>query len=122
MEVTSNHLDIVVPGEWSSDPNRSEGDAGDELTKRGERFGHPVGKSTSSVFPYFCFIYLARTDDPNTPPVLICKIRKGQELKIKCIAKKVWQARNFCFQTQNFTGHSERARQVVSLLRSVFRI
>ncbi|KIM91837.1 hypothetical protein PILCRDRAFT_809813 [Piloderma croceum F 1598] len=71
MEVTSNHLDIVVPGAYGSDSNQSEGEAGEELTKRGERFGHPVGKN-----------------DPNTPPVLICKIRKGQELKIKCIAKK----------------------------------
>jgi len=26
--------------------------------------------------------------DPNVPPVLVCKIRKGQELKVKCIAKK----------------------------------
>jgi DNA-directed RNA polymerase II subunit RPB3 len=27
--------------------------------------------------------------DPNHPPVLICKIRKGQELRVKCTAKKV---------------------------------
>jgi len=66
MDVTSNHLDVVSPG-WSE----HEGDAGEELTKRGDQFGHPVGKI-----------------DPNVPPVLICKIRKGQEIKIKCIAKK----------------------------------
>jgi DNA-directed RNA polymerase II subunit RPB3 len=52
MEVTSNHLDIVVPG-WSQD--QTEGDAGDELTKRGERFGQPVGKSASEICVYFCF-------------------------------------------------------------------
>jgi hypothetical protein len=27
--------------------------------------------------------------DPSVAPVLIAKIRKGQELKLKCIAKKV---------------------------------
>lgn len=32
------------------------------------------------------------TADPNVAPVLICKIRKGQELKVKCIAKKVSEA------------------------------
>jgi len=71
MEVTSNHLDVVIPGEVGQEISMTEGDAGDELMKRGERFGHPVGKN-----------------DPNSPPVLICKIRKGQELKIRCIAKK----------------------------------
>jgi DNA-directed RNA polymerase II subunit RPB3 len=91
MEITSNHLDIVVPGAWGQDLNQTEGEAGDELTKRGERFGHPVGKSTSLAFSHLCFTTdFAQADDPNTPPVLICKIRKGQELKIKCIAKKVW--------------------------------
>lgn len=28
-------------------------------------------------------------DETGVPPVIICKIRKGQELKLKCIAKKV---------------------------------
>jgi hypothetical protein len=28
-------------------------------------------------------------DDPSVEPVLLCKLRKGQELKLKCIAKKV---------------------------------
>jgi DNA-directed RNA polymerase II subunit RPB3 len=55
MEITSNHLDIVVPGAWGSDSNQSEGEAGEELTKRGERFGHPVGKSASTVSSNFYF-------------------------------------------------------------------
>ncbi|EGN99713.1 hypothetical protein SERLA73DRAFT_88301 [Serpula lacrymans var. lacrymans S7.3] len=66
MEVTSNHLDVV-----DSHTYADEGEAGEELTKRGENFGHPVGK-----------------DDVSLPPVLICKMRKGQELKLRCIAKK----------------------------------
>ncbi|KJA19909.1 hypothetical protein HYPSUDRAFT_189383 [Hypholoma sublateritium FD-334 SS-4] len=66
MEVTSAHLEVVpFPEEEGSQ------DPGEELSKRGEWFGHPVGKN-----------------DPNVPPVLITKIRKGQELKIRCIAKK----------------------------------
>lgn len=28
-------------------------------------------------------------DDPDVPPILVCKIRMGQELKVRCIAKKV---------------------------------
>ncbi|KAJ7170537.1 DNA-directed RNA polymerase II, subunit 3 [Mycena crocata] len=70
MDITSNHLEVVgyQGGEYE---DVSEGEAGDEPAKRGEYFGHPVGKS-----------------DPEVPPILICKIRKGQELKLRCIAKK----------------------------------
>lgn len=40
--------------------------------------------------PYTEMLLIQRLlDDPGVPPVLICKIRKGQELKIKCIVKKV---------------------------------
>lgn len=75
MDITSNHLDIVPPGThgtWGSPDDAQDHDAGEELSKRGERFGQPVGKE----------------DDPSIAPVLICKIRKGQELKLKCVAKK----------------------------------
>ncbi|KAF8070125.1 DNA-directed RNA polymerase II, subunit 3 [Lyophyllum atratum] len=69
MDVTSHHLDLVPPGTpeiWSNEDH----DIGDELQKRGEGFGKPVGK------------------DDGSPPILICKIRKGQQLKLRCVAKK----------------------------------
>lgn len=67
MEVTSAHLDVIPYPEENIDTQ----DSGEELSKRGEHFGHPVGKN-----------------EPGVAPILICKIRKGQELKIKCVAKK----------------------------------
>ncbi|KAH7927153.1 insert subdomain of RNA polymerase alpha subunit [Leucogyrophana mollusca] len=66
MEVTSNHLEVIPPMNGEND-----GLPGEEITKRGEDFGHPVGKN-----------------DPAVQPVLICKIRKGQQLKLRCVAKK----------------------------------
>jgi len=63
--VTSNHLD-VHGGEQGTEEGFS-----DEPSKRGENFGNPVGKGEIGV-----------------APVLIAKIRKGQELKLKCIARK----------------------------------
>lgn len=41
MEVTSNHLEVVP---FPSDEDNQ--DPGEELSKRGEWFGHPVGKRT----------------------------------------------------------------------------
>ncbi|KAJ3516841.1 hypothetical protein NLJ89_g879 [Agrocybe chaxingu] len=68
MDVTSDHLDLVP---FPTDPEQQNPEPGEELTQRGELFGQPVGKH-----------------EPGVPPVLICKIRKGQELKMKCTAKK----------------------------------
>ncbi|EIN11814.1 hypothetical protein PUNSTDRAFT_61925 [Punctularia strigosozonata HHB-11173 SS5] len=65
LNVTSDHLDVVP----ASDDD--QGDPGEELTKRVENFGSPVGKGVEGV-----------------DPVLLCKLRKGQELKVRCIAKK----------------------------------
>lgn len=71
LDVTSHFLDVIppnTPGTWQEEP----GEGGDELTKRGESFGKPIGK-----------------DEPGGPaPILICKMRKGQALKLKCVAKK----------------------------------
>jgi DNA-directed RNA polymerase II subunit RPB3 len=91
MDVTSDHLEVLSSESRSGFGAESldAPDNGEELTKRSEHFGHPVGKRACRFIPA-CFSALTgRTDDPNMPPVLICKIRKGQELRIKCIAKKV---------------------------------
>ncbi|CAG7850523.1 DNA-directed RNA polymerase II subunit RPB3 Short=RNA polymerase II subunit 3; Short=RNA polymerase II subunit B3; AltName: Full=B44.5; AltName: Full=DNA-directed RNA polymerase II 45 kDa polypeptide [Serendipita indica DSM 11827] len=63
MNITSDHLQIQSGGDaWG----------GEELTKRGEDFGLPVSKSRGF----------------NGHPILIASLRKGQELKIRCEAKK----------------------------------
>ncbi|RDX50044.1 RBP11-like subunits of RNA polymerase [Lentinus brumalis] len=71
MDVTSNMLDVVPTSKPGAYGSFEQDDGGEELAKRVENFGHPVGKG-----------------DPDVPPILICKIRKGQELKVRCIAKK----------------------------------
>jgi DNA-directed RNA polymerase II subunit RPB3 len=53
MDITSNHLDVVARGGFGW---REEVDDGEEIARRSENFGHPVGKSASpspspSTFP-----------------------------------------------------------------------
>ena len=42
MDVTSNHLDVVARGGFGW---REDVDDGEEIARRSENFGHPVGKS-----------------------------------------------------------------------------
>ncbi|PPQ67312.1 hypothetical protein CVT25_005896 [Psilocybe cyanescens] len=72
MNVTSNHLEVIpFPQMDIEGLLPQQDDVGEEISKRGEYFGYPVGKN-----------------EPGRAPVLITKIRKGQELKIRCTAKK----------------------------------
>ena len=65
-------------------------DVGDELSKRVENFGFPVGKSAPHFSQHPMYHYLLTlVDDPSVPPVLIARLGKGQEIKARCIAKKV---------------------------------
>ena len=90
MFITSNMLEVVPtgrPGQYGSYDND---DGGEELAKRVENFGHPIGKGMySSMILVDGSPTLCVQDDPDVPPILICKIRMGQELKVRCIAKKV---------------------------------
>ena len=44
MDITSNHLEVVARGGYGW---REEVDDGEEIARRSETFGHPVGKSAS---------------------------------------------------------------------------
>ncbi len=66
--------------------------------------------------------YLVLADDHNVPPVLITKIRKGQELKIRCIAKKA-SPLYFCSWMDLLIlpqGYSKRTREVFAVLSRLF--
>ena len=87
MNITSNHLELA---QQLADPYDPED--GEEMSKRVEYFGWPVGKS-ACIFFYEAMCRQMTIhfmiDDPNAEPVLIGKIRIGQELRLKCYAKKV---------------------------------
>lgn len=61
-------------------------------------------------------------DDPNVHPVLITKIRKGQELKIRCIAKKA-SPPYICSPVELLTlppGYSKRTCKIFAVLSCLF--
>ncbi|KZW04130.1 insert subdomain of RNA polymerase alpha subunit [Exidia glandulosa HHB12029] len=68
MDVTSHHLEVTRIDPYTHD----DGQPGDEISKRIPSFGFPVGK----------------LGEPGIAPVLLAKLRKGQEIKLRCIAKK----------------------------------
>lgn len=107
LDVTSNHLEPIISRSGALE------DMGDELSKRVDNFGFPVGKSMFSplCYPWSSLDSLS-TDDPNTPPVLIARIGKGQEIKARCIAKKVNTRCTVPFVrrlTKYHIGYSKRA-------------
>jgi len=76
MVVTSDHLEYIPPDanyHFSAGPAYSDDnqESGEEVSKRGPKFGLPVGKG-----------------EEGANPVLITKMRKGQELHVKCVARK----------------------------------
>jgi hypothetical protein len=62
MDVTSNHLDVVARGGFGW---REEVDDGEEIARRSETFGHPVGKSAFARFSSFF-----QTMNDTYPPTL----------------------------------------------------
>ena len=67
LNVTSDHL--IVKQQFANDVSGNPIDAPEGLA---DNFGQPVG-----------------FNQPNREPILLCKLVKGQEIKLNCIAKKV---------------------------------
>src|SRR6201999_2485231 len=53
------------------------------------RTGGADGSPISQTVSKRRLLTVCEIGDPSAPPVLICKIRKGQALNVRCIAKKV---------------------------------
>lgn len=66
MDVTSRHLDVQ-----NVHPGHGAGEEGEELSNRVPNFGFPTSHR-----------------EPDAEPIAIARIRKGQSLKVRCIAKK----------------------------------
>lgn len=117
LDVTSDHLDVEPVGIGGM--NYDEAETGEELSKRVENFGHPVGRGML-LKVMFSTTNVANIvqGDPTRRPVLICRLRPGQEIRIKCLARKV-QGIRFTFLglfIEHYSGDSKRTRKMVSLL------
>ena len=64
MDVTSNHLDVVARGGFGW---REDVDDGEEIARRSENFGHPVGKSTYDSFPPPYRLFFFQFHEMTTP-------------------------------------------------------
>jgi DNA-directed RNA polymerase II subunit RPB3 len=62
MDITSNHLDVVARGGFGW---REEVDDGEEIARRSENFGHPVGKSAFVRSPPLFFQLMNDTTNPT---------------------------------------------------------
>jgi DNA-directed RNA polymerase II subunit RPB3 len=93
MIITSNHLEYISPDagySFSTGPayDDSSQDNGEEYSKRVPKFGLPVGKGNIVLGEPIAYWYSWAGED-SIEPVLITKMRKGQELHVKCVARKV---------------------------------
>lgn len=73
MHVTSDQL-ILEPAPPKDPETEEDRDLRRKMEKRPRDFGTPWNSSRENV---------------GVKPILLCKIRKGQELRLRCIARKV---------------------------------
>jgi len=73
MNVTSDHLTMIPPDQWDNDGGLDP-TSEDTMPKRGKNFGVPAGPATDP--------------DPTRRAISLVRLRKGQALKARCIARK----------------------------------